>query len=86
MTLEWQRYEAPLWVKGEGDRLTDALENLISNSAQAVGGSGRVRVSLAGDGGSSRLAVEDDGPGVDPLEAGRIFVCPNPKSYQGWRR
>lgn len=47
------------------------VANLCRNAGEA--GATRVRCVLRDDGGRLRGAVEDDGPGVDPRVAGRIF-------------
>lgn len=49
------------------------LLNLILNAAEATGGSGRVHVTLKGEGGNAVLEVHDDGPGVADAERDRIF-------------
>jgi signal transduction histidine kinase len=60
--------------------LGQAVMNLVLNAAQATAGAGLVRVEFAGaDGGSVRafkqfrLAVRDNGPGIDPAVIDRIF-------------
>jgi two-component system, sensor histidine kinase FlrB len=53
-----------------------ALVNLVSNACQAITGAGRggeVRVEATRRDSSVVLAVEDDGPGVDPALADRLF-------------
>ncbi|MFZ5482462.1 MAG: sensor histidine kinase [Myxococcota bacterium] len=53
-----------------------ALVNLATNACQAISGAGRgteVRVELAARDGGIVLAVEDDGPGIAPDLAGRLF-------------
>lgn len=51
------------------------IGNLIDNAVSAAGSGGTVQVSLATDpkGGTLRLAVEDDGPGVAVADRERIF-------------
>ena len=60
------------------DQLRQVVLNLLSNAAQALresGKGGRIRVACepAADGGAV-LAVEDDGPGIPPEIAGRMFT------------
>jgi two-component system NtrC family sensor kinase len=69
----------PLWcrVRGDANQLQQVLLNLLINAQQAITahrGYGTVRVTLAPDGADRVvLTVEDDGPGVDPENAERIF-------------
>lgn len=44
--------------------LTIAIQNLLINAAQAQQGRGNIRVSLATDGPSVRIAIADSGPGI----------------------
>ncbi|WP_295840779.1 HAMP domain-containing sensor histidine kinase [uncultured Microbacterium sp.] len=54
-------------------RLAQVLSNLVENAARATGGSGTVTVSLRAQGAEAVITVVDDGPGVPPAEAERIF-------------
>lgn len=58
--------------------LRHALFNLLSNAAQAMGGEGRVRVSLQPSAEEGRpgwtLAVEDEGEGLAPEVRERLFT------------
>ncbi|WP_162891137.1 cell wall metabolism sensor histidine kinase WalK [Aeromicrobium sp. A1-2] len=58
-------------VIGDGQSLSQAVRNLVENAAQAS--RGRVMVSIAAEGDTAVLTVEDDGPGVPEAERGRIF-------------
>ena len=49
------------------------VENLLRNAVEAVGGTGSVRVLTAATGDYARVVVEDDGPGVSPQVADRLF-------------
>ncbi len=53
--------------------LMQVILNLVMNAADAVGPGGKVRVSAARVGEGVRLAVEDDGPGVDPRVQAQLF-------------
>src|SRR5262245_57543449 len=55
------------------ERLVQVVLNLVLNAADAVGAGGHVRIAAERSSGGVRLAVEDDGPGVDPKVAGRLF-------------
>lgn len=64
-------------VCGIAAELDQVLLNLLGNAAQAVAGSGTVRVATdvvgAGDARRFRLRVLDDGPGVPDEIAARVF-------------
>ncbi|MGH9465768.1 MAG: two-component system sensor histidine kinase NtrB [Terriglobales bacterium] len=65
-------------VLGDADRLRSVFLNLASNAREAVNGSGRqgrVLIHLGGGiAGKVRVLVEDNGPGVAPEIADKIFV------------
>jgi signal transduction histidine kinase len=52
-------------------RVRQIVRNLVSNAIRY--GGDHVLVSLSSDAGSARVAVCDDGPGVPPDQADRIF-------------
>jgi signal transduction histidine kinase len=58
-------------VQGDPVRLRQVFVNLLANAAQA--GAHRVEVRGVADGGSAAVQVRDDGPGVPPELAQRIF-------------
>ncbi|HPF70159.1 MAG TPA: HAMP domain-containing sensor histidine kinase [Candidatus Krumholzibacteria bacterium] len=62
-----------LVATANGALLTRAVLNLVVNAADATGPAGRIEVTLAARDGRAELRVEDDGPGVDPEVAERIF-------------
>jgi len=55
-------------------QITQVLLNLLGNGAEAMEGTGRMTLSLRrwGDG-QAQIAVDDEGPGLDPEESGRVF-------------
>lgn len=59
-------------VDAYGKQLTQVFANLIVNAAQAVE-SGQVRVETRGDADTVFVRVTDDGPGIPPALAERIF-------------
>jgi signal transduction histidine kinase len=72
--LEVATPPAPIVVDGDRGRLRQALYNLILNAVQVGGPEVTVRVAAKADGdGRARLSVEDDGPGVPPELAKRLF-------------
>ncbi|VXC62623.1 ATP-binding protein [Massilia sp. 9I] len=60
-----------LWVHGDESRLTQVLSNLLSNAARF--GHKTTRVTLAAENGQARLAVIDDGVGMDQAMLERVF-------------
>ncbi|HKA90135.1 MAG TPA: ATP-binding protein [Haliangiales bacterium] len=71
LPLEARPPPAPVTVSGDRMLLRRALANLADNALQA--GARKVRVSWRRDGTLARLRIEDDGPGVAPELAERIF-------------
>jgi len=58
----------------EPDRALQVVLNLLLNAVDAVAGEGHVRVSIErADDATLRLAVEDDGPGIDADVLDQIF-------------
>ncbi|NPC84650.1 hybrid sensor histidine kinase/response regulator, partial [Pyxidicoccus fallax] len=62
-----------LTVWGDADRLTQVVSNLLTNAAKYTPPGGRLRVHAESQGEEARLAVEDDGEGIAPELAERIF-------------
>ena len=64
-------------VNADADQLHRILVNLMRNARQAIEMSGRrkgvIRVSATSDGMSCRVRVSDDGPGITPRMAERLF-------------
>ncbi|BDG03625.1 sensor histidine kinase [Anaeromyxobacter oryzae] len=58
-------------VRADPARLRQVLANLLANAAQAGARSVELRGELAG--GEVRLAIQDDGPGIDPGVRDRLF-------------
>jgi signal transduction histidine kinase len=56
--------EQPLVVLTEADRLSHGLAHLIRNSQQATSSTGKVAVSLHGEGSYAVIKVSDDGAGM----------------------
>ncbi len=67
LTLE-ENIESPIVIDGDARRLTQLLDNLLTNSRRYTDAPGRIRVSLLVDQALIRLAVDDTAPGV-PLSA-----------------
>ena len=71
--------DAELGLRGDDQRLQQALLNLVQNAVEAQEGRGEVRIAARRvPGGRDRapaveIEVADDGPGIDPAIAARIF-------------
>ncbi len=61
-------------VDGDGDRLAQAIGNLLSNAARYTPAGGSVEVSLAAGAGQAVLTVRDSGIGIAPEDLGNVFV------------
>jgi len=60
-------------VRGDHERLRQLLLNLLFNAADALRGRGKIAVHATGNGGSVRLTVADDGPGIDAQILDQVF-------------
>jgi PAS domain S-box-containing protein len=60
-------------VQADGEQLRTVFLNLLLNAAQATGGRGHVRVSIAADDLAATVAVADDGPGIPAEIRAKIF-------------
>ncbi len=60
-------------VAGDREALVDALLNLLDNAAKYTGGEKRIAAGAAASGGSVRLYVRDNGPGIPRPEQRKIF-------------
>lgn len=55
------------------EQLMQVILNLVMNAADAVGAGGKVRIAAERSAGGVRLAVEDDGPGVEARVRSQLF-------------
>src|SRR5690606_33741306 len=67
------RIEAGLVLSGDRRLLSQALANLLDNSLRHTPSGATVAITLEREEGTVRIAVSDDGPGVDAVEASRLF-------------
>ncbi len=64
---------APAVLRADGDRLTQALVNLVANAAQHTERDDEIRLGASLDGRTVRLWVADQGPGIPLDDQQRIF-------------
>ena len=65
---------APLWAHVDPLRISQALDNLISNAIKYSPDGGSVRVSASTEGDRVLLHVEDDGLGMTATDAEQVFT------------
>ncbi len=64
----------PVWVSGDPELLTDAIQSLVENACEAIEGKGKIEVRLSRPTeGLVELQVMDTGPGIRPEIQPRIF-------------
>ena len=73
VVLDLVSADATLPVYADHRRLEQALVNLLSNAVRFSPDGGRITVSIDRDGGSARLAVRDEGPGIPEADQARLF-------------
>jgi CheY-like chemotaxis protein/two-component sensor histidine kinase len=73
LELMFDSPDAPLWVRGDGDRLTQVLDNLLDNALKFCRSGGHISVGLCEADGEAMVWVEDDGQGIDPELLPRMF-------------
>jgi signal transduction histidine kinase len=66
--------QGPLWAHVDPLRISQALDNLVSNAIKYSPDGGSVRVSASSGEGRVRLHVEDTGMGMTAADAGRVFT------------
>ena len=64
---------APLTVTGDGDRLAQVVNNLLTNAIQYNRSGGTVSVKLASQNGLAVLTIADTGQGIAPADLPRVF-------------
>jgi two-component system OmpR family sensor kinase len=65
--------DVPLKVIGDGPRLRQVLDNLVSNATTHTPPGTKVDVRLSIEDGNAVVAVADTGPGLAPDQAERVF-------------
>ncbi|MFC7552123.1 sensor histidine kinase [Pseudoroseomonas wenyumeiae] len=74
-----------VWIKGRQVRLEQVLVNLIQNALDALEGrqGGEIRLGVTTGGGSLRITVADNGPGIAPEIMGALFMPFSTSKPQG---
>src|SRR5690606_40473762 len=65
--------EIPCMVYGDGERLTQVVNNLLNNAAKFTPSQGVIELSLAVEDKEAVLSVKDNGNGLDKGATERIF-------------
>jgi PAS domain S-box-containing protein len=65
--------EAGLAVRADATRFKQVLMNLVGNAIKFTPNGGRIELAAHLGGGSVRMEVQDNGPGIPPEEQKRIF-------------
>jgi two-component sensor histidine kinase len=65
---------APLWAHVDPLRISQALDNLVTNAIKYSPDGGAVRISASTENGWVRLQVQDDGMGMTAADAARVFT------------
>jgi signal transduction histidine kinase len=74
LTVHTRLHPGPVPVRGDGDRLHQALGNLLSNAARYCAPGDTVTVTTAAtQDGRARIEVADTGPGLGPEELPHVF-------------
>ena len=67
--------DQPVWVEGDGIRLSQCLSNLLNNAIKFTDPGGKIMVSIVSDeaAGCARIIVEDTGVGISESEIPNVF-------------
>jgi signal transduction histidine kinase len=72
-TLEVVVPPAPVWISGDGMRLSQAVANLLNNAAKYTQERGRIEIVATAGAGEAVILVRDNGTGIDPQLLPRLF-------------
>jgi len=71
--VSFERPDEPVWVDADPARLTQVLVNLLHNAARYTEPGGRIALAVQPLDGRVRLAVRDNGIGIDARQQAAIF-------------
>ena len=73
MVLEVIAVQRPVFILGDGDRLQQAVWNLLTNALKFTPDGGRVEVRVRVDDSTAGITVRDTGRGIDPAFLPHVF-------------
>jgi signal transduction histidine kinase/ligand-binding sensor domain-containing protein len=65
--------ETPLFVLGDESKLHQLFTNILSNSIQAIEGTGTVQIITKRSAGKIMVEIHDDGSGIDKADTDKLF-------------
>ena len=65
--------EGPFAIQGDRGRLTQVVDNLVSNAAKFSSAESRVEICLVREGSDLLFTVQDHGPGISPEDQAKLF-------------
>jgi PAS domain S-box-containing protein len=71
--LEVKQPSEPIYVNGDATRLSQALQNVLVNAAKYTPEGGRIALAVQTEDSFVRIAVTDNGRGIEPEQLQRIF-------------
>lgn len=74
ISLTWSNPPIPMNVQADRTQIQRVLDNLINNAIKFTPPNGEVQVNIQNNGSEFRIQVEDNGPGVCPEDAGKLFA------------
>ncbi len=72
-TLTASLPDEPIWVDGDSGRITQALTNLLNNSAKYTPAGGQITLEATRQDGQAVIRVRDNGIGIDPQALPTLF-------------
>jgi two-component system OmpR family sensor kinase len=65
--------DGPVMIDGDALRMHQVIDNLLVNALTHTPGDSPIGLSVVEEDGSAVIRVHDDGPGIEPADASRIF-------------